>query len=182
MLSYLKLFGAIRAFNIGGVHIPAIARYDYHKIFPSIILFILPRTKGIFNSFMVYEFPRVKIPPKRLRHYKAMLKSITIFTRHWVKEAIELHFRSNITLLVGEFSALPFGIGWAASGALPATARNTTGVNNNPTLILSPSFLTTIYTGAPYRDWASRVSSYITNLIHSLIIAQNKKVIKVVYH
>lgn len=149
-LSNSKFSIAIWAADFGRMH-AILPRDNNHKIFNPIVLLIFNRTKRIFYSLVMHQFPTMKIATKVFCHYKAVFKNIAIFISHWIKEIVGVNLSCNVTTDSFVVPAFPMEI--VSTQTLIATA---------PTLLAMqvkwfalpysyPSFLTTVNAGMPYK-------------------------------
>ena len=191
-LSDSKIMLAIGASYFGCMpSVPFMSCYNNQKIFNSVMLFILNRTQWIFSSFMVNQFPFMKTSSQMFSHYKAVLKNITLFICHSIKEIISGNPNLNVTTCGNLSATLPSRACRTRPIALVRSfTRYTSQTFRHSMFYYDPSLFTTINASCPCILIHPRLntimsiwvylfcSSNFPYLWHNLIIAQPNNIRK----
>ncbi len=152
VLSYPKFPLAIWANHFGGMSaIPLVSRYNNHKIFNPIVLFVLNGTKEIFYSFVMNQFPLVETTSKMFRHYKTVFWNVTSFISHRKEKIIRGDPNKNIAFASNSSTTFPSRIGrtWQLFAATSTLLTMQTGWH--PILQRCPALFTTSNASYPYQ-------------------------------
>ena len=119
------------------------------KVLYSIILPVFIRAKRVFRSFVVNQFPRMKIATKMFRHYKAMLEDVASTVCHRIEEVIGINLDADITSRGNACASSPKVVSRARRLVVTTSAFCATHVKWGAPLKNNPSFFAAIYTSVP---------------------------------